>query len=127
MYRLRWYFDYLTRPAYFGVWNYADPNRPAWCHNYEGINRVLIQGKDRNNVIKTLAECSGQDYMNMSWMAEARISFNDKIKIKKQKIAPRIVGLMLSTRHGQIKVYIDGTVIRDSLVYDTINFATFGR
>lgn len=125
MYRLRWYFDYLTRAPYFGCWGYADPARPAWCHGYEGISRVLIQGKDPYGAIKTLADCPGQDFMNMSWMAEAR--FNPDKKIGKQKIPPRIVGLMMATRHGHIKVYIDGTVLRDDVVYDTINFATYGR
>lgn len=125
MYRLRWYFDYFTRPPYFGVWGYADPKRPAWCHAYEGIARVLIQGKDPHGNIKTLAECSGQDFMNLSWLAEARFS---PVKFRgAQKLPTRIMGIMISTRSGQIKVFVDGSVQRDNHVYDTVNFATYGR
>lgn len=127
MYKLRWYINYLFRPDYYGVWNCADPKRPAWCHNYEGINKVFIQGKDLEGNIKVLAECDGQDFMNLSWIAEARINLNRNKLLNNTQLPSRIVGLMMATRKGQISVYIDGTVNFDDIVLDKINFATFGR
>jgi len=123
-YKLRWYFEYLGRNPYYGVWGYADPARPAWCRNYEGLIKVIIQGKDQSGKVTNLAECSGQDYMNMSWMAEAK--YRPQGRVGNSTLPTRIIGLMMATSKGNIKVYIDGTVLTDDVVYD-FNFSTYGR
>jgi hypothetical protein len=124
-YDLRWYFEYLDRPDYYGGWNSTDPRRPAWSHAFEGLTKAMIQARDGGTEFKVLAECPGQDFQNFQWIAIARAN---EMQIRRGlKLPAVIVGLQIQHRYGQIQCYIDGTVKHNKIVYPTIHFASYGR
>jgi hypothetical protein len=122
-YRLRWYYDYVNKAPYYGVWSIADPSRPAWARAYEGIARAIIQGKDMEGKIVNLIDIPGCDFQNFQWIAETKYrgSFDAN-----KKLPCKIVGLMIQHRYGQAQAYIDGTIINNKTVYDC-NYLTYGK
>lgn len=127
-YLLRWRLDYINKPSKVGMWMQHGPNESdrASAQSLDGLLFARIEGKEhstRNTTV--LAECSSQDFCLFQWHA-AQI-FDPSFRAKS---LPSIIGLRMVTRHGDILVWMDGTmdiVKEDEVQKQYQNFQAFGR
>lgn len=130
-YLLRWVFVYSDhKPIKRGLWSYpGDHNADfAWAQSKENLLVAYVEGKDiQTKELVRLAECPGCDFVNFSWI---RMSVTKNIAIKGSQVLPgREIGMMLTTRDRQIKIYDTGYVESEAhnLDYGKIHLAGFGR
>lgn len=127
-YLLRWRFDYLSRPAVFGMW--SNPGNiqqsGAWRQNREGVLRASVEAKDYfTRAITVLAECPGQDFVNFEWLALASLNpFGVRGSITP---LTKLGGLAIRSRNELIQVYTSGEVSRTPWQDDGVQLATFGK
>ena len=109
-YLLRWRFEYLDRVKY-GMWSNSGtrPEDQAWAQDKTGLVKAKIEAKDvATRQITTIAECSGDQYVNFQWIATATIqpfSINGSTTP-----ITRIVGLRLITKDEKQEVYANGAM-----------------
>lgn len=125
-YVLRWRFDYVNKPSKFGLWSQHGPNASdrASAQSLEGLIYARVEGKEhttRNSTV--LAECAAQDFCFFQW--EAAQKFN-AVSFRATSL-PSLIGLRMVTRHGDIIVYMDGSIKFEESNKSYQNFELFGR
>jgi hypothetical protein len=128
-YDLRWRFDYANRLPAYGKWSSPgnSPELQAWRQNREGLVRASVEGQDvATQVIKTLAECDGWDFVNFQWMA---VAMSPASLVGVAQPVHALVGLKVVTREVELCVHANGEVERRVRpeAEKKMNFATFGR
>lgn len=119
-YKIRWRFDFASRPARYGMWSLPAQNTDdmAAYQNKEGLVRASIEMQDVvTQEVITAIECDGFDYLNFQWIA-ARFGMYQGWD--------KIVGLKLITRTTNYNVFCTGEINTSPRTLD-INFATFGK
>jgi hypothetical protein len=126
-YKLRWRFDYLSRPSKAGMWALTtnNPVDCAWSQPKDGLVRASIEGKNiKTKEIEVLAESRGQDFRVFQWLATALCPiFHNGDSV----LRSTLVGLKLLTSDDEVSVMCDGSVHRQSLSEQlkTVNFKTY--
>lgn len=123
-FRLRWRFDFASRPSKFGVWD-SGTKRPEDSAAYvkkDGLVRACIEGEFKETQEEyLLVECQGQDFALFQWEAYAKTPAFSRWA----EFTPRVVvaGLSLLTRDERITVYVNGQWCRRPLNEDEKQFS----
>ena len=121
--RLRWRFDFASRPARYGQWSRMATRKEdmAAFRLAEGLVRASIEVQDvTNDEVQTATACDGHDYVNFKWIIAA---------YGHAQPFQRVIGLMLVTRDLETSVMTDGRVFqapRDE-ADKRFHYATFGK
>lgn len=112
-FRLRWRFQFKSKPDRVGVWN-EESNHPsdgASAVVKLGLTRAIIEGENcRTFEIVRFVYCPGQDYIATKVEAYARIPGAIGMKVPVMTKHPVIYALCFLTRYHYIAVSITGRI-----------------
>jgi hypothetical protein len=124
-YRLRWRFDFASRPSRFGIWNNsgARPEDGAWRVPKDGLVRACIEAECALTFKTTvLVDVPGPDYVTALWEAFARSTGGVQNQDGSVRLRTSIAGLSFLTRTEKITVWMDGRVERRPLTAEEAVF-----
>ena len=103
IYEIRWILDYFDKPSTYGLWDSVE--KKCFLQNRNGLSKIRIQVKDPFGKIKTVIECSRDEFITVHWhmIAENVLGANNK-----QKIESIIYGIMLYTPNKKISFFMNG-------------------
>lgn len=109
-YKLRWRFDFATKPTRRGLWLQAgtqDSDKACFV-NKDGLIRASIEAENvQTYELKTLAECVGPDFCNFEWDAVVSVPGFVRSAITQKG---HIIGLRIVSRDFNTIVYVNGDV-----------------
>jgi len=120
--RLRWRFEYVSKPAKYGGWDYTgdDEHLSAWRQSREGLLAAILEAKTPEGIILKMVDCPGSDFCNFQWEMEARMSGGH--------MAYRHVGLTLVSRTHRYTIYCNGQIeVKDRKQDDHDNHYEYGK
>lgn len=119
-YRLRWGFQFATRPTRRGPWDCGSdrPEDSAWAVNKEGLLKAFVEAEDiATHEVTMLTEVPGEDYATAQWEMHSRVAaiWREDSPVTAVRPRPIIHGLSLLTRDEKITVMVSGAVERRPL------------
>lgn len=130
-FNLRWVFHYSDGTVKRGMWNdsiQGDRGTSANMQTKTGILHACIEAEDVNAVIKTVAECSGQDFRMFQWKAEANMNMAARGGGQDGKMHTRTTGLVLHSTKSVVTAYFNGLIsVEDAPDFFHDNLFHYGR
>lgn len=116
---VRWCLEYVNRPAKAGMWNQpgVDASTSAWLQPKDGIVTARVEAKHlQTRAIITLAEVSGQDWIEFRWIAATSLPVKTNMLKKlnpnvELRFGGAIQGMTLVSRYQKAHVYRNGQVV----------------
>lgn len=103
LYQIRWVLDYTDKPSAYGLWDSAE--KKCFLQNRNGFIKARVQAKDAFGKIKTVIECSKDEFITCHWHMIAEDVLG---KANKGKINSIIYGIMIYTPTKKISFFMNG-------------------
>lgn len=110
---LRWVLHYSNGVIKRGMWNDSiegDIGTSAALQKREGILFACVESQDTNAVIRTVAECSGQDFRMFQWMATQGFTATVGGSVGYANSPAKNHGIKLISTQSIVCVYFNGII-----------------